>query len=117
MEQAAQQQQQPSAADQALAAQTRKLDSEVELNKVKGIETLAGAQLKDAQAQQLGGPASAPEVPSGLHDVEIAEKAASADLKRAQAENMRHGIGEKKIRLGHDLEMGRRQQDNAERMQ
>lgn len=113
--QAAQEGQQPSAADQALQAQAAELASKVQVNEAKAVQTLADAELKQAQAQAVGGPASAPDTPSGLHPVEVEERQASAELKRAQAEEIRRGGGEKQIRMGHELEMGRRQQELAER--
>lgn len=116
-------QQPPSPADQALQAQAAELASKAELNKAKSVETLASAHLKGAQAEAVGGPASEPEKPSGLTDVVDAhERMASAGLKIAQADNLRHGMTLDKIRtvadlhkVQHEIEMGRRAQDHAEK--
>ncbi len=119
MQQAAQQQQEPSAADQALQAQAAELSSKAEVNKAKAVETLASAELKQAQAAAVGGPVSEPETPSGLtaanDEAVTQERFASAELKRAQAEEIRRAGGEKHVRLGHEMEMDRRDRDNAER--
>ncbi|WP_343518102.1 portal protein [Sphingomonas sp.] len=121
IEQAAQEQQNqpPSAADQALQAQAMELVSKAKLNDANAVQKIADAMLKEAQAQAVGGPVSEPETPSGLtaanDEANIAERFASADLKRAQAEEIRRGGSEKRIRMGHEIEMERRQQEQAER--
>lgn len=117
IEQAAEQQGQapPDPAQQALMAQTAKFASEADLNAAKKIETLASAQLKDAQAQAVGGPASAPETPSGLHEVEGMAKLATAGLNLAKAAHLRHDMSLKDARHPHDIEMERRQQDHVEK--
>jgi len=120
--QEAEKQQEPSAADKALAAQADELaskalvnQSSVKVNEAKAVETLANAQLKTAQAEAVGGPVSEPETPTGLHSVEVEEKLASAELKRAQAENIRHEIPMKRARTAHEIDIQRRQQGLAER--
>ncbi len=115
IEAAAQQESEPSAADQALGAQAAELASKAKLNEAKAVETLASAQLKTAQAEAVGGPASEPQTPTGLHAVELGEKAANASLKLAQAAKLREDMSISRIRTQHDVEMGRRQQDQAER--
>jgi hypothetical protein len=115
IEQAQQQEEQPDPAQLALTAQADKFKSEASLNEAKKVDTLAAAQLKSAQAEAVGGPASVPDTPSGLHDVEIEEKLSSAELKRAQAENLREDVRVKRVRTGHEIELERRQQDLAER--
>lgn len=99
---------QPSPADQALMAQAEELKSKAELNTASAAEKQAGALLKTAQATAVGGPEQAPEAPSGLSaandEATIADRFAAAELKRAQADNIRHDMGEKRIRLGNELE-------------
>jgi hypothetical protein len=111
---ASQQQQQPSPADQALAAQAEKLAADAKLSGAKTVDALAAAHLKGAQAEALGGPASAPDTPTGLHAVDIVERAASANLKNAQADHLRDDMSIRRIRTGHDITMDHRQQDHAE---
>lgn len=119
-------QQPPPAAEQAMQAQAGKLQSESMLNQAKATQTLADAHLKTAQAEAVGGPEKAPEVPSGLgaaNDVaDVQDKLAGADLKSAQAEHLRHGMQQKTIMTGaqllqqhHDRQLAQRQQDHAER--
>jgi hypothetical protein len=117
LEQAAAQQQQapPDPAQEALTAQAKKFVSEAELNEAKRVETLASAQLKDAQAQVVGGPASEPEKPSGLTDVDRIEKLANVDLKTAQAAKLRNDVRLDRVRTPHQMDLERRQQDHAER--
>lgn len=121
IEQAAAEQgnQPPSAADQALMAQAQELVSKAKLNDASAVQKIADALLKEAQAGAVGGPVSAPDTPSGLtaanDEATIAERFASADLKSAQAEEIRRGGGEKRIRMGHEIEMERRQQEQSER--
>jgi hypothetical protein len=112
---ASQQEQQPTAADQALGAQAAELASKAELNKAKAVETLASAHLKTSQAEVVGGPASAPETPTGLHAVDLFEKVASARLKNAQADHLHEDMSIRRIRTDHDIRMEHRQQDHAER--
>jgi hypothetical protein len=107
--------QQPSPADQALAAQANELASKAKLNEAKSVETLASAHLKSAQAEVVGGPVSEPDKPSGLSAPEVVEKLASADLKTAQAEHLRHGMGLKAAETVHGMHMAERQQDHAEK--
>lgn len=117
MAQAAQEQQQPSAADQALGAQARESDSKAILNQATAMEKQASARLKEAQAAAVGGPVEAPDTPTGLdqHPADIADKEASANLKDAQAEKIRHDIHTGRIMTGHQIEMDRRAADAAER--
>lgn len=96
IEQAAQAQEQapPDPAQQALMAQAQELMTKAGLNEASAIEKMANAMLKQAQAMAVGGPESAPEVPSGLSaandEAGIRERLAGADLKQAQAERLRH---------------------------
>lgn len=114
--QAANENSEPSAADTALKAQAEKLTADAGLSKAKTVDALAAAHLKGAQAEAIGGPATAPEKPTGLHDVvKITESLASADLKHAQAEHLRHGMGLDGVRAGHEIALKNRQQDHAER--
>lgn len=113
---------QPDPAQVALQAQAEQLMSQAQLNaakaeseKAKGIQTLADAELKQAQAAAVGGPVSEPEKPSGLEAPEAARMEAETDLKRAQAEKLRSENGERRIRMGHEMEMDRRDRDFAER--
>lgn len=133
MEQAAQQQQQPSVADQALMAQIKKLLADAGLSEAKTqesqattVQKMADAHLKTAQADVVGGPDKAPEVPTGLSAandiVDIHAKAAGADLKLAQAAHLRDQMGHQRIRTGaeltqaeHDREMDRRAADRDDR--
>lgn len=110
-----QEQQQPDAAQLTLMAQAKELESKATLNEASAQEKGANTVLKLAQAQAVGGPVSAPEAPTGLHAVEVREKDATATLKEAQAEKIRHEIGEKRVRLGHEIEMDRRDREQAER--
>ncbi|QDZ07465.1 hypothetical protein FPZ24_08205 [Sphingomonas panacisoli] len=126
---AAQEQGQPSAAEQALQAQTAESASKVQLNQAKTQESAASAALKLAQAEAVGGPEAAPDVPSGLDHpahpnnvVDATEKIASARLKDAQARKIDHEIGHQRIKLGseltdaeHQREMDRRAADRDDR--
>lgn len=111
---AAQQNSEPSAADKVLLAQAGALEAKAGLDQAGALEKGASAELKMAQAQAVGGPVSQPETPSGLHDSEVVDKEASAELKRAQARKIDHEIGEKRVRLGHEITMDRRDRDFAE---
>jgi hypothetical protein len=117
--QAAQGEQAPDPASQALTAQAGKDASMAELNKAKAVDTLAAAHLKGAQAEALGGPATAPEVPSGLQHVndaaDVEVKLAGAELKRAQARHLQMGSGLKSVETAHRIEHANRVQDHAER--
>ena len=121
LEQAAQQQgqQPPGAPEQALLAQAGKDASLAKLNEAKAVETLASASLKTAQAEVVGGPVEAPDAPSGpgaANDIaDIKGKFASANLKEAQAEHLRHGMGLSSMVAMHDATIKQRQQDNSER--
>lgn len=117
-----QQQGQPSAQDQALLGAAANQASLAELNKAKAVQTLADAHLKTAQADALGGPDKAPEVPTGLSAPEAADKLASADLKTAQADHLRHDMAIKShdmtiksFRETHAAQIAERQQDHAEK--
>lgn len=94
--QEASQGQQPSPADQALAAQTAKLASEAQLNAAKVQQTSADAALKTAQAEELS---KAPAVPTGLSTppenpivqaADVASKLGSAKLNSAKADHLQH---------------------------
>jgi hypothetical protein len=117
--QQAQQQQPPDPAQQALMAQAEELLSKARYNDAAGMEKAASALLKQVQALAVGGPESAPEVPSGLgaanDEAAIEDKLAGAELKRAQARHLDDERGEKRIRMGHEIELERRQQEMAER--
>jgi hypothetical protein len=117
--QQAQQQQPPDPAQQALMAQAEELKSQAKLNEAGAFQKMADAMLKEAQAMAVGGPESAPEVPSGLSaandEAQVEERFASAELKRAQARRLDDERGEKRIRMGHEIELERRQQEQAER--
>jgi hypothetical protein len=126
LEQAAQQQGQPSAVDQLAMAQTSEIASKAKVNEAKAVETLASAHLKVAQADAVGGPEAVPETPSGLDHVsnvvDLTEKAANARLKNAQADHLIHGMGHQTIKTGaellqaeHDREMARRAADREDR--
>lgn len=123
LEQAAQAQgqQQPSPAEQALGAQAAKDQSVAQLNQAKGVQTLADAHLKGAQAAALGGPAAVPDTPSGLDHVQtaadVADKFAGADLKHAQADHLRHGMGLKGAETAHNIALKTAQHGLAERAQ
>lgn len=112
-------QQPPPATEQAMLAQANKLNSEVKVNEASAVEKLANAHLKNAQAEAVGGPESAPEAPSGLSaandSAEVENKLAGAALKAAQARNLDFEIQHKTIKTGHQIEMERRAQDHAER--
>lgn len=116
--QAAQGQQPPAAAEQALLAQASKDGSLSKLNEAKAVQTLADAHLKTAQADAVGGPEKAPIVPSGLEAAsgiaDIRAKFAGADLKTAQAEHLRHGMHLNTAVAAHDAHMAQRQQDHVE---
>lgn len=112
------QNQQPDPAAIALQASAQKDQSTAALNAAKVEETKANTLLKTAQAFAVGGPESAPDVPSGLdapHPVEQVEKLASADLKTAQAEHLREQSHTQRIRRGHEIDMEERQMRVAER--
>lgn len=117
--QAAQGQQPPAAAEQALLAQASKDGSIADLNKAKGLQALADAGLKHAQTEAVGGPEKAPEVPSGLEAasniVDMKAKLAGADLHSAQAAKMRHGMSLSEINTAHDIAHAHRVQTHAER--
>lgn len=126
LEQAAQQQGQPSSVDQLAMAQVGESQSKAQLNAAKAVQTLADAHLKTAQAEAVGGPEAVPDTPTGLDHanniVDMREKLASAELKTAQAEHLRHGMEHQTIKTGaelaqqeHQREMERRAQDLAER--
>lgn len=129
IDKASQQQQQPSPADQALMAQTNELTSKAALNEAARIEKLASAGLKDAQRQAVGGPESAPEVPSGLdapdhpnNVVSLIKDASTANLNDAKAEHLRHQMGHQTIKTGaelaqaeHQREMDRRAADRDDK--
>lgn len=102
---AAAQNQQPSAADTAL--QTQAL-----ANQAKANRDNADADLKKAQADALGGPDKVPTTPTGLQTpandlADTLDKFASAKLKSAQADNLHHEMGLKRIKTGHDMAMER----------
>lgn len=117
MAQAAQQQQgQPDPAETVLLAQAARFSAAADLDKAKAgteqtnsILKLADARLKTAQAEAVGGPDAAPEVPTGLDHVttavDAADKLAGADLKRAQAAHLMEQMQDKKIRRGHEILM------------
>lgn len=104
---------------QALMAGAQKDQADAQVAGAKVVDTLAAAALKRAQAEAVGGPEQAPAAPTGLSpandDAQIVEKYASADLKRAQAEHLRDDMADKRIKTGHQIEMERRQQEQAER--
>lgn len=105
----------PDPSAMALEAAAMESQSKAKLNEASALDKVAAAELKQAQAAAVGGPVSEPEKPSGLEAPEIMEREASADLKRAQAENLREDAETKRIRRGHDIEIERRQMDQAER--
>lgn len=114
MEKAAENQQ-PDPVQMLATAQAQEAQSKVLVNQASADEKQASALLKVAQAHAVGGPVSAPDTESGLSAPEVEERSASADLKRAQAEKLRAETRERPIRMGHEMEMSRRQQDLAER--
>lgn len=112
----------PDAATQALQAQAAKDGSTVSLNQAKAVQTLADAHLKQAQANTLGGPEQAPEVPTGLsaaNDIaDIQNKFAGAHLKQAQAEHLtkkNQSMGLTDLVKLHSVHIAQRAQDHAER--
>lgn len=122
--QAAQGQQQPSAAEQALMAQSGELQSKAQLNASSAKQKEADAELKMAQARTLD---KAPAVPSGLADApqdptlvaandlaDIHAKVAGADLKTAQAAHLRHGMSLSEINAAHDIAHKNRVQTHVE---
>lgn len=122
--QAAQGQQQPSAAEQALLAQSGELQSKAALNASSAKQKEADAELKLAQARTLD---KAPAVPSGLTDApqdptlvaandlaDIHAKVAGADLKTAQAAHLRHGMKLHEIDMAHNIAHDNRVQTHAE---
>lgn len=123
MEQQAQSQQPDPAAmvamgqAKALEAGAAKDAAEAEAVGVKATaeaeEKRASAALKIAQAQAVGGPESAPEAPSGLSaandQAQTEERFASAELKRAQAANLRHGIDDRRLKTGAEIAQMERQ--------
>lgn len=111
---ASQEQQEPSAADRALTAQAEKLSADAKLSGARSIDALAAAHLKGAQADAIGGPASAPETPTGLHEVDLISKLASARLNTAKADHLREDMSIRRIRNDHDIRMDHRVQDHAE---
>ena len=98
---------------QKLGADTQKAMTAAGLDKAKEILTYA-------QAQAVGGPESAPEVPSGLDaandDAKRTGDLARADLHAAQADKIRAEIPMQRIKTGHQIEMERRAQDHAEKV-
>lgn len=118
--------QQPSPADQALLATAAEAQSKVKVNEATAVDKYASATLKGAQAHELGGPAEAPEAPTGLQKppetpVEAISKLASADLNTAKAAHLRHGMalathdaGVRRIKTGHEIALANRQQDHVE---
>lgn len=120
----AQQGQQPDAGQMVAMGQAKALEAgaakdmaEAEAVGIKAraeaAERSASALLKTAQAQAVGGPEQAPEAPSGLSaandDAQIQERYANADLKRAQADHLRHDIDDKRIRTGAEIQQMERQ--------
>jgi len=117
MAQAAQQQQaQPDPAETVLLAQAERYSAAADLDKAKAgteqtnsILKLADAHLKTAQAEAVGGPDAAPEVPTGLDHVttavDAADKLAGARLKEAQAAHLTEQMQDKRIRRGHEIMM------------
>ncbi len=112
------QNQQPDPAQEVAAAQIKALEAgavkDVAQAQAAGItaqaqaaERIANAHLKTAQANAVGGPEQAPEVPTGLQaandEAAVIERRASADLKTAQAEKIRDEIRNPRIRMGRDL--------------
>lgn len=91
-----QQQQQPSPQDMAVQSIADLNAAKAQESKASAIVKLADAHLKNSQASVLGGPESAPEVPSGLtHRAGVADimsKLAGADLKAAQAAHLRQKV-------------------------
>jgi hypothetical protein len=133
MAQAAQQQQgQPDPAETVLLAQAAKFSADADLSKAKAnteqsntILKLADAHLKTTQADAVGGPDAAPDVPTGLDHAtggaEVVAKLATANLNDAKAAHLRHDMHEKTIRRGNDFalesaahHLAERQQDHAE---
>lgn len=119
--QAAQGQQPPSPQDQALIAAAQAQGAQAQLSMAKAVQAKADAHLKIAQAEALGGPEKAPEVPSGLSAANdaaaVADTAASARLKDAQAAKIVHGIHDQRLRTGAELTQGAHDRMMAERAQ
>lgn len=117
----AQQNQKPDPATTALEAQAALSSAKAETEKANQLQKLADAHLKEQQAAALGGPESAPEVPSGLDQAhsaaDVVQKVAGAKLHEAQAEKIRHDIVQghrQTILKGHELALKQRQQDHVE---
>jgi hypothetical protein len=115
-------QQPPDPAEQALLARAGKDAASAKLDEAKTQTEGAKTLLTFAQATAIGGPEKAPEVPTGLEPAEQFAKVAGAKLHLAQADKIAHDIhlahrdhGLQTIKTGHQIEMERRQQDQAER--
>jgi hypothetical protein len=104
---------------QLVSAQAQKAMTAAGLDQAKIQEAMASAGLKFAQAQAVGGPEAAPAVPDGLQaandDAKRVGDLARADLHTAQADKIRAEIPMQRIKTGHQIEMERRAQDQAER--
>jgi len=110
------QQQQPDPAQIVLMAQAKKFtseaaraDAQAQTEQATATQKAADARLKIAQADAVGGPDAAPDVPTGLDHVttavDAADKLAGADLKRAQAAHLVEQMQDKRIRRGHEILM------------
>lgn len=111
----------PDPAAEALTATAAKENSAAKLNEAKAVQTLADAALKQAQADAVGGPERAHDVPTGLEAptavADVTHKLADADLKRAQAAHLQEQMQDKRIRRGHEINMDHAEHSLAERQQ
>lgn len=115
MQQAASQEQ-PDPAKVVLLAQAQRFQAAAGLDSARaqteqatGMQKLADAHLKAAQADAVGGPDAVPDTPTGLDHatgaVDMVDKLAGAKLKTAQAEHLQEQMQDKRIRRGHEINM------------
>lgn len=120
-QQASQGQQPPAPADQALMATAGAQAAQAQKFQAEAGRAQADSILKLAQAHALGGPEQAPKPPTGLEPAndaaQVADTAASAQLKQAQAAKIVHDIHGSRIMNDHQQMMDRQKQQLAERQQ
>lgn len=120
------QNQQPDPQSAALLATAGNQAALADKARADAFKSIKQAELYEAQAEALGEPEQAPKVPTGLSPAndaaQVAETAASARLKDAQAVKIVHDIHDKRIRTGAEIAaqerehaLAERQQDHAER--
>lgn len=108
--------QQPDPTQIALLAQAKDLNAAADLKGAQAKkaeadtgQSVAATILKLAQASELGGPVSAPEVPSGL---ESASQLLDLEHKQAQTESVRSEMQNRRLRTGAEIEAMRRQSND-----